>query len=128
MNENALNELTHEIIGAAIEVHSILGPGLLEHSYRVAMMYELRLRGFNVKTEVEIPFIYKGVSLNTAYRADLIVNDEIIIELKSTETDNPIFAKQLCTYLRIYNKKLGLVINFNRLRLVEGVTRVVNNL
>ena len=78
--------------------------------------------------EVEVPFVYKGVRLPTAYRADIIVEDEIILELKATETDNPIYAKQLYTYLRLYNKRLGLIINFNRERLVEGLKRVVNNL
>lgn len=78
--------------------------------------------------EVEVPFIYKGVRLPTTYRADIIVEDEIILELKATETDNPLYAKQLYTYLRLYNKKLGLIINFNRERLVEGLKRVVNNL
>lgn len=86
------------------------------------------MNGINALMEVEVPFIYKGMKLPTAYRADIIVEDEIILELKATETDNPIYAKQLYTYLRLYNKRLGLIINFNRERLVDGLKRVVNNL
>lgn len=128
MNESEINLLSQEIIGAAIEVHRNLGPGLLEHTYQAALMCELKLRGLNAEAEVEIPFIYKGVILNTAYRADIIVENEIILELKATENENPLFAKQLNTYLRIYNKKLGILINFNRIRLIDGIKRVVNNL
>lgn len=86
------------------------------------------IRGIKAQSEVEIPFRYKGFELKTAYRADIIVEDEIILELKSTESDNPLHLKQLNTYLKLYNKKLGLLINFNRERLAEGVRRVVNNL
>lgn len=109
-------------------MHRCLGPGLLEHTYQAALLCELKLIGLRAVGEVEIPFIYKGIRLETAYRADIIVEDEIILELKSTENDNPLFAKQLNTYLRLYNKRLGLLINFNRERLVDGLKRVVNNL
>ena len=91
-------------------------------------MCELKLRGIKAESEVEVPFVYKGIKLDTAYRADIIVEDELILELKSTENDNPLFGKQLLTYLRIYNKRLGLLINFNRERLIDGLKRVVNNL
>ena len=128
MDKNQINALSKEIIGAAIEVHRCLGPGLLEHSYSTALMCELKLRGIKAKSEVEIPFAYKGILLNTAYRADIIVEDEIILELKSTENDSPLYGKQLFTYLRISNKRLGLLINFNRERLTDGIKRVVNNL
>ena len=128
MNENQINALSQEIIGAAIEVHRNLGPGLLEHTYQAALMCELKMRGINAESEVEIPFVYKGVKLETAYRADIIVENEIILELKSTENDNPLHGKQLLTYLRIYDKRLGLLINFNRERLIDGLKRVVNNL
>lgn len=128
MNEIQINALSKLIIGAAIEVHRILGPGLLEHTYQKAMMCELKLRGLNAESEVNIPCIYKGIELDTAYRADIIVENEIIIELKSVENENPLYAKQLYTYLRIYDKKLGLLINFNRERLIDGLKRVVNNL
>ena len=128
MNENQINALSQEIIGAALEVHRNLGPGLLEHTYQAALICELKLRGIKAESEVEVPFVYKGIKLDTAYRADIIVEDEIILELKSTENDNPLFGKQLLTYLRIYNKRLGLLINFNRERLIDGLKRVVNNL
>ncbi|MDE6448892.1 MAG: GxxExxY protein [Muribaculaceae bacterium] len=128
MNENQINALSQEIIGAALEVHRNLGPGLLEHTYQMALMCELNLRGIKAQPEVEIPVTYKGVKLNTAYRADIIVENEIILELKSTENDNPLYGKQLLTYLKISNKRLGLLINFNRVRLVDGLKRVVNNL
>lgn len=128
MDEHQINDLSKKIIGAAIEVHRNLGPGLLENTYQVALLHELKLNGINALMEVGVPFIYKGMKLPTAYRADIIVEDEIILELKATETDNPIYAKQLYTYLRLYNKRLGLIINFNRERLVDGLKRVVNNL
>ena len=128
MDEHQINDLSKKIIGAAIEVHRNLGPGLLENTYQVALLHELKLNGINALMEVEVPFIYKGMKLPTAYRADIIVEDDIILELKATETDNPIYAKQLYTYLRLYNKRLGLIINFNRERLVDGLKRVVNNL
>ena len=128
MDEHQINDLSKKIIGAAIEVHRNLGPGLLENTYQVALLHELKLNGINALMEVEVPFIYKGMKLPTAYRADIIAEDEIILELKATETDNPIYAKQLYTYLRLYNKRLGLIINFNRERLVDGLKRVVNNL
>ena len=107
MDEHQINDLSKKIIGAAIEVHRNLGPGLLENTYQVALLHELKLNGINALMEVEVPFVYKGVRLPTAYRADIIVEDEIILELKATETDNPIYAKQLYTYLRLYNKRLG---------------------
>ena len=128
MNELELNALSQQVIGAAIEVHKELGPGLLEHIYQSALLYELSLRGLRAEKEVEIPLFYKGVVLNAAYRADIIVENEVIIELKSTENDNPLYKKQLLSYLRLHNKKLGLLINFNKIRLVDGIDRLVNKL
>lgn len=122
-----INELTQQIIGAAIEVHKLLGPGLLEHTYQAALACELRMAGHEVATEVAIPFIYKGIRLDTAYRADLIVDNEVILELKATENDNLLFGKQPFTYLKLADKRVGLVINFNRIKLIEGVQRVVNS-
>ncbi len=126
MNRQELNNLSEKIIKAAITVHKQLGPGLLEHVYSVALMYELKLNGMNALAEVSIPIIYKGITLSTAYRADIIVENEIILELKATENDNPLYAKQLLTYLRLSNKRVGLLLNFNRMTLTEGITRVVN--
>ncbi len=123
-----MNDLSYRIIGAALEVHRNLGPGLLEQTYRKALMHELRLCGIQAKAEVEIPFVYKGQSLDTAYRADIIVEDEVILELKSTENGSLLHFKQLLTYLRISGRKLGLLINFNNVRLKDGIERVVNGL
>ena len=128
MDENELNALSRIIIGSAIEVHRYLGPGLLEHTYMTALLYELKMNGLKVESEVKIPIIYKGVFLDSTYRADIIVEDKIIVELKATEKDTPLFARQLNTYLRLSDKRLGLLINFNKERLVDGLTRVVNNL
>lgn len=128
MDREEINALSKRIIGAAIEVHRVLGPGLLEHVYQKALDRELYLRGMNSETEVEIPFTYKGLDLNVVYRADIIVNDEIIVELKATEKDSPLHCKQLLTYLKLSNKKLGLLINFNNEKLIDGVKRVVNGL
>lgn len=126
MNNVQLNRLSEEIIGADIEVHSILGPGLLEKTYQEALMAELKLRDIKCEKEVKIPIIYKGETLDSDYRADIIVDDKIILELKATEQDNPLFYKQLYTYLKLSNMRLGLLINFNRERLVKGLKRVVN--
>ena len=128
MSEKDLNDLSQQIIGAAIEVHRQLGPGLLEQVYQEALILELRLRKLNVESEVSLPARYKGTILPTSYRLDIIVENEIILELKATEKDSPIYPKQLLTYLRLSGKKLGLLINFNHERLINGITRVVNNL
>lgn len=127
MDRNELNELSHRVIGAAIEVHRVLGPGLLEHTYQLALLLELRLRGMSVQHEVEIPLLYKGIRIDAAYWADIIVENEIVIELKATENDNPLYPKQLLTYLRLAGKRLGLLINFNRELLSSGISRVVNS-
>lgn len=125
--EMELNALSEEIIGAAIEVHNLLGPGLFEHIYRDALLHELKLRGMNAECEVSLPCMYKGVRLGSAYKADIIVEDSIILELKSTEKDSNLYWQQLLTYLRISNKKLGLLINFNHSRLTDGIRRVINS-
>ncbi len=92
----------------------------------MALWHELNLRGINAGIEVEVPFIYKGAKLGSAFRADLLVENEIIVELKATENDNPLFARQLNTYLRLANKRLGLLINFNHALLTHGVKRILN--
>lgn len=120
--------MSSKIIGAAIEVHKKLGPGLLETVYQAALAMELTIQGHRVEREVLIPVVYKGLVLDAAYRADIIVDDLIIIELKATENDNPLFYKQLYTYLKLADKRLGLLINFNNERLVDGVQRVVHDL
>ena len=122
-----MKDISYKIIGCAYEVHRILGPGLLESVYQKALVQELKLRGFKVKSEVDIEINYKGVNVGSDLRLDIIVNDTIIIELKSVETILPIHKKQLLTYLRLTNLQLGLLINFNTNLLKDGITRIVNN-
>lgn len=125
MNEN---DLSYKTIGAAIEIHKTVGPGLLESAYENALAFELREFGFNVKQQVAMPFIYKEVKQDVGYRIDLIVNDKILVEVKSVETLAPVHYAQTLTYLRLSGLKLGLLINFNSHILKEGVHRIVNNL
>ena len=126
MDTEQLNILSKRIIGAAIEVHRTLGPGLLEHTYQEALLTELRLRGIRAEKEVPLPCVYKGLKLDCGFRADILVEDSIILELKATETEIPLHLKQLTTYLRVADKRLGLLINFNREILCEGIKRAVN--
>ena len=128
MKVEELNALSKEIIGASIEVHRYFGPGLLENTYRDALVKELSLRNIKAEKEVEIPCFYKGHKLDISYRADVIVEDSIVLELKATENENPVYFKQLFTYLKITHMRLGLLINFNKIRLIDGVTRVVNGI
>ena len=128
MTTEELNVLSNNIIGAAIEVHRYFGPGLLENTYRDALLKELSLRNITASKEVEIPCIYKGDKLGVGYRADVIVEDSVIVELKATENENPVYFKQLYTYLKITGKRLGLLINFNKDRLVDGITRIANGI
>jgi len=125
MNEN---ELSHKIIGAALVVHSFLGPGLLESVYEIALAHELRESGLEVKRQVPIPIIYKGIRMEGAYRVDLIVDDKVLIEMKSVELMAPVHYAQALTYLRLSGRKLGLLINFNEKSLKTGIHRIVNNL
>ena len=122
-----MKDISYEIIGCAYEVHRTLGSGLLESVYQKALVQELKLRGFNVKSEVDIEINYKGINVGSDLRLDIIVNDTIIVELKSVETILPIHKKQLLTYLRLTNLQLGLLINFNTNLLKDGITRIVNN-
>ncbi|MBD5333438.1 MAG: GxxExxY protein [Bacteroides sp.] len=122
-----LNALSYKVIGAAMEVHRTLGPGLLESSYQQALLLELQMQGLSVESEKQIPFIYKGLIISAAYRADIVVEDEIIVELKATDKDNSLYSKQLYTYLKLAKKRLGLLINFNHEVLRDGIERIVNN-
>ncbi len=122
------NEISKMIIGAAIEVHKQLGPGLLESSYEICLAYELRQLGLNIRTQVILPVVYKEVKLEAGYRIDILVENKVIIELKAVEVLANIHTAQLLTYLRLKHLKLGLLINFNSVRVVEGVKRIVNNL
>ena len=121
-----INKITEEIIGAAIEVHRTLGPGLLESAYEACLFHELTLRGFQVDRQKALPILYKGVKVDAGYRLDLLVNDLVIVELKSVEKLAPIHTAQLLSYLRLSEKKVGLLINFNVKLLKYGIKRLAN--
>jgi GxxExxY protein len=125
MHENELSEI---IIGSAIKVHKALGPGLLESTYEECLNYELKKSGLKVDKQKALPLVYEEIKLDCGYRIDLIVENKVIIEVKSVEALNDIFLAQVLTYLKLSNCKLGLLINFNVLRLKDGIKRVVNNL
>ena len=122
------NELSKEIIGAAIEVHRVLGPGLLESAYEEALCCELELRGLPYERQKNRPLNYKDRLLNTDYRIDLLVDGKVIVEIKARETIHPIDKAQTLTYLRLSGLKRGLLINFHEPLLKGGITRIVNNL
>lgn len=123
------NDLSNIIIGAAIEVHKELGgPGLLEDVYEEALCHELSMRGLRVDRQIEVPVVYKGQQLKRKYRLDVLVEELVIVEAKATEDDHPIHRTQCLTHLRLTNRKLGLVINFGKKFLKDGIHRVVNGL
>lgn len=122
------NEITGAIIETAIEIHRRLGPGLLESVYHNVMIYELQQRGLRVDWELPIPVVWKDIKLEVGFRADLLVQGQVIVELKSIEAIAPVHKKVLLTYLRLADKRLGLLINFNVELLKDGVHRVVNGL
>jgi GxxExxY protein len=122
-----LNRVTRGIIAAAIEVHRHLGPGLLESSYQECVCYELSRMGMSFTREVHLPLSYKGLQLDCCYRIDLLVEDAILVELKSVEQILPIHSAQLLTYLRASHKSIGLLINFNVLVLKDGIKRIVHD-
>lgn len=127
MEENLYSDLTYKVINAAMEVHRILGPGLFESVYEFCLVEELRQRNIEVKQQVKLPIIYKGKNLEKDFFIDLLVEDKIIIELKSIETLLPVHEVQLVTYLKLADKKLGLLINFNVPVLKEGIRRKINS-
>ena len=122
------NDISYLIRGAIFEVYNSLGPGLLESTYESALTYELELRGLDVKTQISIPIEYKGKLLETSYRLDMLVNDCVIIELKSVQELEKIHPKQLYTYLRLSDKRLGILVNFNCSDIVSNIKRVVNDM
>ena len=121
-----INNLTGEVIGAAIEVHKAMGPGLLESTYEECLCIELGLRNIPFERQKEIPIEYKGFNLNHAYRLDIVVPNELIVELKACENLEPIHDAQLLTYLKLSGIKVGLLINFNVPVLKEGIKRLAN--
>lgn len=122
------NELSEKIIGCAIEVHKSLGPGLLENAYLECLYYELQKVGLYVEKQKALPLIYKEIRLDAGYRIDILVENKVIIELKSVEALNEIHVAQVLTYLKLSGCKLGLLINFNVLRVVDGLKRLINKL
>lgn len=120
-----LNHLTEQIIGAAIEVHRALGPGLLESTYEACLCYELQQLGLKVEQQKPMPLVYKDLRLETAYRIDLLVEDRVVVEIKSVEQIHPVHEAQLLSYLRLSGCRVGLLINFNVPTLKQGIRRKV---
>jgi len=120
-----LNQITYEIIGAAYKVHTELGPGLLESAYEVCLEYELLKKGFKVERQKQLPVIYEDVKLDAGYRIDLLVEDTVIVELKAVEKIAPIHQAQIMTYLKLSERKLGLLMNFNVTDMKKGIKRII---
>ncbi len=127
MDRENLNDLSRIVLDSSIEVHRNLGPGLLESTYEICLCKELYSRNVKYLRQVFLPVNYKGEQLNAEYKIDILIENELIIELKSVEILLPVHFAQLLTYLRLADKKLGLLINFNVPRLIDGFKRVVNN-
>lgn len=121
-----INDITYEIRGAIYDVYKELGPGLLESVYEEALCFELEKRGLKVERQVEVPIHYKGNELKTPLRLDLLVEDKVIVELKSVEEMKPVFAKQLLTYLRLMDKRIGVLVNFNTEDILKSMKRIAN--
>jgi len=122
------NPISKEIVDAAYKIHTTLGPGLLEFVYEVVLAHELRQRGLRVERQLPIPIEYEGIQFEEGYRLDLLVEDKVIVEVKSVSAIAPIHKKQLLTYLRLMNKRLGILINFNEELIRDGISRTVNGL
>ena len=125
--KDSANKITSEIIGAAIEVHKVLGPGLLESAYEECLCHELGLRGVSFERQVLLPLEYKGIKLDCGYRIDLVVENQIIVELKTVNRIDPIHEAQLLTYMRLRNEWLGLIINFSVPVLKNGIKRIIDD-
>ncbi|MBI9050015.1 MAG: GxxExxY protein [Anaerolineaceae bacterium] len=122
------NELATIIVDTAFKIHKQVGPGLLESAYQAILAYELKKAGLQIETEVPMPMVYDGIQIELGFRADIIVEDKVIIELKSVEKIAPVHYEQLLTYLRVADKRLGLLINFGEVLIKTGISRVVNGL
>jgi GxxExxY protein len=122
-----INILTRSIIGSAIEVHKELGPGLLESTYEACLFYELKQKGFFVEKQKILPVKYKEIELEVGYRIDLLVENQVLVELKSVKEILPIHSAQLLSYLKISNLQIGLLFNFNETKLVDGLKRIINS-
>ena len=121
-----LKDITESIISAAMKVHSILGPGLLENVYETCLIHEMRKKDIEVNNQVVLPVIYDNIEMDLGYRLDLLVQNQVIVELKSVEKLLPIHEAQLLSYLKLSQKKVGLLINFNVVHLKNGIKRFVN--
>ncbi|HEU4413632.1 MAG TPA: GxxExxY protein [Candidatus Angelobacter sp.] len=119
------DEISHGVISAALKVHSALGPGLLESAYEACFAHELRKAGFRVEIQVGLPVVYDGIKLDLGYRIDMLVNDLVVVELKSVEEISRIHVAQVLSYMKLSKKHLGLIINFNVLHLKDGIKRLV---
>lgn len=120
------NEISGDIVDAAVKLHQRLGPGLLESAYEMILAAELVRRGHRVETQVPVSFDYEGMKFENAFRVDMIVDEQIVVELKATEQKNPVFARQLKTYLVLMNKHIGLLLNFGQMKMVNGIERIIN--
>jgi len=120
------NEISGDIVDAAIKLHQRLGPGLLESAYEMILASELARRGHKVERQVPVSFDYEGMRFVDAFRIDMIVDDQVVVELKATEQKNPVFPRQLKTYLALMNKHLGLLLNFGQVKMVDGIERIIN--
>jgi GxxExxY protein len=125
MSENAIAQ---QIVDAAYRVHTVLGRGLLESVYKTALAYELEKRGLHVSREQAIPMVYENIQIHTGFYADLVVEDKVIVEVKAIEVIAPVHKSQLLTHLKLADKRLGLLINFNVALIKQGITRIVNGL
>ena len=121
-----INQITGQIVDAAMKVHTKLGPGLLESAYEACLAYELRQRGLQADTQVALPVSYEDVQLDVGYRIDLLVESQVIVELKAVEKMIPLYDAQLLSYLKLSGNKIGLLINFNVMRLKDGIKRMAN--
>jgi GxxExxY protein len=122
------NEVAKQVVDAAYRVHTSLGPGLLESAYEAVLAYELEKRGLRTVRQQAVPIVYQGTRIEVGYRADLIVEDRVIVEIKSVEAVAPLHKKQLLTHLRLADKRLGLLINFNVPLIKDGITRIANGM
>lgn len=121
-----INHITRQVIGAAMKVHSALGPGLLESAYHACLLHELRKQGLTLASQVGLPVVYDGEKIDLGYRIDLIVSDLVIVEVKCVEAINPVHQAQLLSYMRLSGRQVGLLINFNVVHLRDGIKRMVD--
>jgi GxxExxY protein len=123
-----VNDVTGQIIDAAMKVHSALGPGLLESAYEACLLFEIHKRGLKAERQVPLPIVYESVTLDVGYRLDLLVEDLVIVEIKAVSELTPLFEAQLLSYLKLSNRQVGLLLNFHSVRLKDGIKRLVNRL